>query len=197
MALQNGGGPGLFGNPGTLNFNHNSTNYDFTPRITGVGDPAFPNIGVVNVYAGTTIFTAGGSPGGNDYGGQTTIFGGATLAAGGVDVFSANSRTVVMSGGTLDLHGFNQTLNNGLMNAGTVQLGVPGITPPGTILSVAGGYVGNGGTLNLNTFLGTDNSPSDKLVINGGTPAVIPSCASPMPAAPAPRRWRMASLWCR
>ena len=46
-----------------------------------------------------------------------------------------------MSGGTLDLRGFNQTLNNGLMNAGLVQLGVPGITPPGTILNVAGGYV--------------------------------------------------------
>jgi outer membrane autotransporter protein len=30
-------------------------------------------------------------------------------------------------------------------------------------------YVGAGGTLGLNTFLGTDGSPSDKLVINGGS----------------------------
>jgi outer membrane autotransporter protein len=30
-------------------------------------------------------------------------------------------------------------------------------------------YVGVGGTIGLNTFLGTDNSPSDKLVINGGS----------------------------
>jgi outer membrane autotransporter protein len=30
-------------------------------------------------------------------------------------------------------------------------------------------YQGTGGTLGLNTFLGTDGSPSDRLVINGGT----------------------------
>src|SRR5262245_17150907 len=30
-------------------------------------------------------------------------------------------------------------------------------------------YVGVGGTIGLNTFLGADNSPSDKLVINGGS----------------------------
>ena len=30
-------------------------------------------------------------------------------------------------------------------------------------------YIGTGGTLGLNTFLNSDNSPSDRLVINGGT----------------------------
>ena len=30
-------------------------------------------------------------------------------------------------------------------------------------------YMGQGGTLGLNTFLGADGSPSDKLVINGGS----------------------------
>src|SRR5262249_55667303 len=30
-------------------------------------------------------------------------------------------------------------------------------------------YVGGGGTLGLNTFLGNDSSPSDRLVISGGT----------------------------
>ena len=67
------------------------------------------------------------------------------MRAGAVNTFSPNSAVTVAGGGTLDLNGFNQTLNNGLMNAGTVQLGVPGITLPGTILRVAGGYVGNGG----------------------------------------------------
>ncbi len=32
-----------------------------------------------------------------------------------------------------------------------------------------GNYIGTGGTLGLNTFLGTDGSPSDRLIINGGT----------------------------
>jgi autotransporter-associated beta strand protein len=118
---------------------------------------------VLNVTQGTLILSAA-----NIYSGGTTINGG-TLAAGGVDVFSANSHTVVMSGGTLDLHGFDQTLSNGLENAGTVQLGVPDPTAPGTRLTVAGNYVGAGGALSLNTFLGGDGSPSDLLIINGGS----------------------------
>jgi outer membrane autotransporter protein len=75
----------------------------------------------------------------------------------------------VLSGGTLALQGFDQTLNNGLENAGTVQLGIPDVTASGTTLTVAGNYVGNGGTLAFNAFLGTDGSPSDKLIVNGGT----------------------------
>ncbi|MCK1366404.1 autotransporter outer membrane beta-barrel domain-containing protein [Bradyrhizobium sp. 62] len=33
----------------------------------------------------------------------------------------------------------------------------------------AANYIGQGGTMGLNTYLGTDGSPSDRLVINGGT----------------------------
>src|SRR5262249_9157386 len=32
-----------------------------------------------------------------------------------------------------------------------------------------GNYMGAGGNIVLNTFLGTDSSPSDRLIINGGT----------------------------
>lgn len=32
-----------------------------------------------------------------------------------------------------------------------------------------GNFVGQGGTLSLNTFMGSDNSPTDRLVINGGS----------------------------
>jgi outer membrane autotransporter protein len=106
--------------------------------------------------------------GANTYTGVTTISGG-TLAAGATNTFSAASHMIVGSSSTLALQGFNQTLNNGLENAGTVELGIPGVTAPGTTLTVAGNYVGEGGTLVLNTFLGSDGSPSDKLIINGGT----------------------------
>ena len=129
---------------------------DASSAFTGVG-------GLIKIGSGTLTLNAI-----NTYAGTTTVAAG-TLAAGGVNVLSANSHTVVASGGTLALRGFDQTLNNGLENAGTVELGVPGVTAPGTTLTVAGNYVGNGGTLSLNTFLGADNSPSDKLVINGGT----------------------------
>ena len=74
---------------GALNFNHTSSDYVFAPAISGPG--------TVNVFAGTTIFTAN-----NTYSGTTNVTGG-TLAAGGVNVFSPNSAYNVMSGGTLNL----------------------------------------------------------------------------------------------
>jgi outer membrane autotransporter protein len=52
-------------------------------------------------------------------------------------------------------------------NAGLIEF-----TPPvGGLFKTltTGNYIGTGGTLGLNTFLGTDGSPSDRLVINGGT----------------------------
>ncbi|CAJ0865501.1 hypothetical protein R20233_01235 [Ralstonia sp. LMG 32965] len=60
----------------------------------------------------------------------------------------------------------NLTINGTLNNAGTVQIGGAGV---GNKLVVNGNYVGNGGVLAINTKLGADNSPTDKLVISGGT----------------------------
>src|SRR5262249_19984758 len=170
------------GTPGTINFNHTSNDgsYVFLPAI--VAEATSTNNGAVNVIAGTTVFkpdTGILALGFRPYGGQTTIFSRPTWAAGAVNAFSPNSNTVVNSGGTLDLKGFSQSLLNSgdprnpfptttVTNAGTVLLGVPGVTPPGTTLTV-NNYVGNGGIMAMNTFLGTDGSASDKLVINGGT----------------------------
>src|ERR1700722_9085993 len=154
----NGSGNGAFSSP-IADFQTITKLDDGTWTLSGVVSGAT----LLNVTQGTLILSAA-----NIYSGGTTINGG-TLAAGGVDVFSANSHAVVMNGGTLDLHGFDQTLSNGLENAGTVQLGIPDPTPPGTMLTVAGNYVGAGGALNLNTFLGGDGSPSDVLIINGGS----------------------------
>jgi outer membrane autotransporter protein len=141
-----------FGNGiGTINFNHTSTNYVFAPAISGVG--------TVNVLAGTTIFT-----GANSYNGTTNI-GAGTLRAGAANTFSANSAVSIAGAGTLDLNGFNQTVL-GVTNAGLVNMGTS--TAPGTVLTMTS-YAGAGGTIAMNTFLGGDGSPSDKLVINGGT----------------------------
>ena len=136
---------------GTINLNHTSTDYVFAPVISGVG--------TVNVVAGITTFTAA-----NGYSGLTNVEGG-TLRAGALNTFSPNSATMVGSGGTLDLNGFSQTLTS-LTNAGVVSMGMG--TAPGTVLTTPS-YIGSGGTIRLNTFLGADGSPSDKLVINGGS----------------------------
>jgi Autochaperone Domain Type 1 len=79
--------------------------------------------------------------------------------------FHTLADSIVGPGGTLNQNGFNQTVAN-LSNAGLVNMGNG--TPPGTLLTTTD-YVGNGGTIAMNTFLEADNSPSDKLVINGGS----------------------------
>jgi outer membrane autotransporter protein len=135
---------------GTINFNHTSADYVFAPAI--VDD------GTVNVLAGTTTLT-----GANTYSGATNVDAG-TLRAGALNTFSPNS-AVTVGGGTLDLNGFNQTLSS-LTNAGLVSMGTG--TAPGTTLTTTG-YIGTGGTIAMNTFLGGDGSPSDKLVVNGGS----------------------------
>ena len=145
--------PGLaFGaGTGTLNFNHTSVNYVFSPAISGNG--------TVNVLAGSTTLT-----GANSYSGATHIDAG-SLGAGAPHTFSPNSPMTVASGGTLDLNGFSQTLTS-VTNAGLVNMGTG--TEPGTILATTR-YRGTGGTIALNTYLGADGSPSDKLVIDGGS----------------------------
>ena len=70
----------------------------------------------------------------------------------------------VAGGGTLDLNGFSQSVPS-LTNAGLVNMGTG--TAPGTVLTTTS-YTGTGGTMAINTVLGGDNSPSDKLVISGG-----------------------------
>jgi outer membrane autotransporter protein len=138
---------------GDIVFNHtdNTGRYVFAPAISGTG--------AVDVFSGNTVMT-----GLSDYFGLTTIHGG-TLSAGAANVFSPNSDYTVQTGATLNLNGHNQTVAS-LSNAGLVTMGNG--TPPGTLLT-ATNYIGNGGTIAMNTFLGTDGSPSDRLVINGGS----------------------------
>jgi len=145
---------------GDIVFNHTDTsgNYEFAPVITG----GSAMTSAVDVYSGTTVMTGLGS----DYFGRTTIYDGAMLAAGAANVLSRNSDYVVQAAGTLDLRGNSQTIGS-LANAGLVNMGTG--TAPGTILTVNGNYVGQGGTIVLNTFLGADDSLTDKLVVSGST----------------------------
>ena len=121
--------------------------------------PAISGDGAVNVLAGSTPLTAA-----NSYSRATNVEG-RSLRAGVPNRFSPNSAVTVASGGTLDLNGFSQTVS-GITNAGLVNMGTG--TAPGTVLTTTS-YTGTGGTIAINTFLGRDGSPSDNLLINGGT----------------------------
>ncbi|WP_421533825.1 autotransporter outer membrane beta-barrel domain-containing protein, partial [Ochrobactrum quorumnocens] len=77
---------------------------------------------------------------------------------------SSASTYSVASGATVELGGFATSMA-GLNNAGSVAFGGQG----GTVLSVSGDYVGNGGTLLMSTVLGDDSAQTDQLVVTGNT----------------------------
>jgi outer membrane autotransporter protein len=106
---------------------------------------------------------------------QTATF---NINSGGRATFSANSTGGMATlninpGGTLDLSGHsvpgfptptNMTASS-VSDNGQILLGTAP-TVAGNTLTV-GTYNGSGGKIFLNTFLGSDNSPSDQLVIKG------------------------------
>ncbi|WP_445487240.1 autotransporter family protein [Rhodopseudomonas sp. RCAM05734] len=112
--------------------------------------------GVISGTGGLTL--SGGKQtlsGVNTYTGGTTVSGGA-LAVNG----SVCGAMTVLAGGTLQ-------------GTGTVcDTSNAGIVAPGNsigTLTVAGNYTGNGGTLQIETVLGGDASPTDRLVVTGNT----------------------------
>ncbi|TIN18077.1 MAG: autotransporter outer membrane beta-barrel domain-containing protein, partial [Mesorhizobium sp.] len=109
--------------------------------------------------AGTLVLASDGSA----FAGTTSVNGG-TLAAGAAKAFSPSSLFSVASGAMLDLAGTSQTIA-GLTNAGTVSLA----GSLGNTLTISGDYVGNGGNILIGTALGADSSPTNMLVIAGGT----------------------------
>jgi fibronectin-binding autotransporter adhesin len=131
----------------------------------GLGQWTVP--GALNGFNAVTVNDGLLTLTGNNVGftGLTTVNGG-TLQAGASGAFSPNSSFAV-TGGTLDANGIDQTVKS-LGNAGTVATNLKGGSP-GTTLTVAGNYSGNGGTVVLDTHLGGDNSPTDRLVVNGST----------------------------
>ncbi|MDR2875509.1 MAG: autotransporter outer membrane beta-barrel domain-containing protein, partial [Methylobacillus sp.] len=125
--------------------------------ITGIVRFSAPVSGV-NAMSNTGIWnTAGGT---NAFGNGTLINSGTINAAA---VGAPTAVTTVFGG----LNSFT------LASQGTLNLG-NGIV--GDVARIDGNYIGQGGTITLDTTLDTDGSPSDRLVINGnatGTTRII------------------------
>jgi outer membrane autotransporter protein len=117
-----------------------------------VGDAAHPLASIAGSATVASLATLGGY---GSVGGDVTNNG--TIAV-------ANALPSGAAGANATQGSF--TIRGQLTNAGLVQLGGNG--QPGNTLSV-GSYVGQNGTIALNTVLAGDGSASDKLVINGGT----------------------------
>ena len=173
---------GVVDNAGaTLAFDRSDT-MTFAGVISGAG-------AVSQIGTGTTVLTAD-----NPYTGGTTISAG-TLAVGDFAhqsaALSGGGSIAVEAGGTLGGYGSvtgpvtnrgviapgnatpgflgsptgTFTINGNLLNGGAIQLASG--ESIGNVLEVRGSYIGAGGTMAINTFLGGDGSPSDRLVING------------------------------
>ncbi|MCI0150755.1 autotransporter-associated beta strand repeat-containing protein, partial [Paraburkholderia sediminicola] len=153
LQLGNGGtSGGITGNVtdnGTLAFNRSDT-VSFGGIIAGIG--ALTQLG-----SGTTILT-----GNSTYSGPTMVQHG-TLQVDG----SIQSPTTILPGATLAGSG---TVAGDVVNQGTVWPGIPMVGDTGYgVLTIRGNYRDPEGQLVLNTFLGSDGSPSSRLVLDGGT----------------------------
>lgn len=97
---------------------------------------------------------------------QNAIFGGSGTVNGNIDnqgvLIFGNKPSQLQSAASGSLF----TVNGDLINAGDM---VSAGSTPGNTLMVNGNYIGNGGSLTLNTHLGDDSSATDMLVVTGNT----------------------------
>jgi outer membrane autotransporter protein len=168
-------------NNGALVFNR-SDDVTFPGTISGTGSVTQAGAGMTvlntdNPYTGGTIVAAGTLAVGDashtaaalSGGGNTTVASGATLGGyGSVTGTVTNNGTIAVANALPQFAGLGNgsfTINGPLTNAGLLQIGGQGV---GNRLTVVGNYVGQNGSIALNTYLAGDGAASDRLVINGG-----------------------------
>ncbi|WP_210497119.1 autotransporter outer membrane beta-barrel domain-containing protein [Microvirga antarctica] len=166
---------------GTLSFARPDI-VSFPGVISGSGNLSQIGTGTViltsdNTYSGGTLVQRGtlavGGPSSRSAalsgGGSVLIASNATLGGyGSITGPVTNNGTLAVADALVAFAsnpGGDFTINGTLSNGNLVQIG--GAKTGNRLL--VDGYVGNNGIIGLNTFLGTDDSPSDRLVVRGGS----------------------------
>ncbi|EBV3276736.1 AIDA autotransporter-like protein ShdA [Salmonella enterica subsp. enterica serovar Wangata] len=129
--------------------------------------------------AGTLILGAQ-----NTYSGDTDVQEGVLWLAETATIGSAESAQAVNIAANAAFGGHNATVNGHVNNLGSLYFVdtftvngdvvnssamISGSDQPNNTLTIAGNYTGNDGHLYLNTQLGDDSSPTDKLIVTGDT----------------------------
>jgi outer membrane autotransporter protein len=125
--------------------------------------------GATDIQEGTLWLAGTGTIGAVDSQQAVNIAAGATFGGSNEAVVNGN----VDNKGTLNFGDSEETnatffINGDLTNSGTLVSG-SNTYLPGNTLHVEGNYIGNEGSLYLNTELGDDSSATDKLVVTGDT----------------------------
>ncbi|EHM2329332.1 autotransporter-associated beta strand repeat-containing protein, partial [Salmonella enterica subsp. enterica serovar Havana] len=120
----------------------------------------------------------------NTYSGDTDVQEGALWLAETATIGSAGSAQAVNIAANAAFGGHNATVNGHVNNLGSLYFVdtftvngdvvnssamISGSDQPNNTLTIAGNYTGNDGHLYLNTQLGDDSSPTDKLIVTGDT----------------------------
>lgn len=122
-------------------------------NVVATGIARFANWETIDATQGTALTFDG-----------TLVLGDAGTGTGALSVDAAS--TLFGGGGNFGIAGFSTGAS--LLNAGRIDL-TNGITGPEDSFTITGDYTGDGGSLRLETTLGNDASPSDRLVVSGGT----------------------------
>lgn len=174
--LQNGGEISLTGGSVTTSGGGGSFGFlfqgaDTQLTLNGTNVSSASDAFSVDGGASTVIDTTGATVIGNNGilmnvagGGSVTMTSDSSTLTGAIT--TAGSSDVTLENGTVWNMTASSTITNLINNNSNIISTAPGATPSYKTLTVAS-YDGTGGTITFNTFLGTDEAPSDLLIVNG------------------------------
>lgn len=170
-----GAGNGTFNlDGGILRANRDENNFlnGFVTQAVGSGGAWFDtnghDVGVSTAFSGTSRLNKQGA-------GTLTLSGNSAAFTGTTDIQAGTLQVDGILGGPVNVLAAARLSGTGRVGA-TVNQGTiaPGPRSGFGTLTIAGNYAGQGGSLEIRTQLGADDSPTDKLVITGDSAGTTP-----------------------